>query len=60
MSAVAVFTPCYPHLLPAWRAADPRDRQTGGAKTAGPTYTTNQRTMLQTVYTALQTFGLLS
>jgi hypothetical protein len=35
-------------------------QQTGGAATAGSTYGTNEQTMLQTVYNAMRTFGLLS
>jgi hypothetical protein len=40
--------------------ATPVAQQTGGAATAGSTYTTTEQTMLQTVYDALRTFGLLS
>lgn len=40
--------------------ATPAIRQTGGAKTAGATYGTNEQSMLQIAYNALRTFGLLT
>lgn len=38
----------------------PIAQQTGGAKTASAMYTSNEQTMLQTVYNALRNYGLLS
>ena len=38
----------------------PIAQQTGGAKTAGAMYSTNEQTMLQTVYNALRNFGFLT
>lgn len=38
----------------------PAVQQTGGAASAGTSYTSNEQTMLQTVYSALRTYGLLS
>jgi hypothetical protein len=38
----------------------PIAQQTGGAKTASATFSTNEQTMLQTVYNALRNFGFLS
>jgi hypothetical protein len=35
-------------------------QQVGGAKTAGATYTANEQTMLNAVYTALRNYGLLT
>ena len=35
-------------------------QQAGGAKTAGATYTANEQTMLNAVYTALRNYGLLT
>jgi hypothetical protein len=40
--------------------ATPVGQQTGGAKTAGATYGTNEQNMLQIAYNALRAFGLLS
>jgi hypothetical protein len=40
--------------------ATPAAQQTGGSKTAGSSYTTNEQTMLQDAYSALRTFGFLS
>ena len=38
----------------------PVAQQVGGAATAGATYTTNEQTMLNAIYTALRNYGLLS
>lgn len=38
----------------------PAARQTGGAATAGGSYTSNEQLMLQTAYNTLRTFGLLT
>jgi hypothetical protein len=35
-------------------------RQTGGAATAAATYGANEQTMLQAVYNAMRTYGLLT
>jgi hypothetical protein len=40
--------------------ASPAVQQTGGALTAGATYTTNEQSMLAKAFNALRTFGLLS
>ncbi len=40
--------------------AAPAVQQAGGAATAGPTYTSTEQSMLQSVYDCLRTFGLLS
>lgn len=44
----------------AFYGVTPVVQQTGGTKTAAATYGSNEQTMLQTVYNALRTFGLLS
>jgi len=44
----------------AWFNATPVVRQTGGVLTAGATYTSNEQTMLQNVFTALQNYGLIT
>jgi hypothetical protein len=40
--------------------ATPALQQTGGAATAGASYTSNEQSMLQKAFNALRTFGLLS
>jgi hypothetical protein len=44
----------------AFLGAPPAVQQTGGALTAGATYTTNEQSMLAKAFNALRTFGLLS
>lgn len=38
----------------------PASQQTGGAKTAGSSYTSNEQAMIQAAYTCLRTFGFLT